>query len=62
MNSGSFIFAQPWAMTWLWLVALIVIVAIVSLRKRRTLLERIAQWSLLQQLIPNLNLARGWFD
>ena len=61
MNSGSFIFAQPWAMTWLWLVALIVIVAIVSLRKRRTLLERIAQWSLLQQLIPNLNLARGWF-
>ena len=61
MNSGSFIFAQPWAMAWLWLVALIVIVAIVGLRKRRTLLARIADWSLLQQLIPNLNLARGWF-
>ena len=61
MNSGSFIFAQPWAMAWLWLVALIVIVAIVGLRKRRALLARIAEWPLLQQLIPNLNLARGWF-
>ena len=61
MNSGSFQFAQPWALTWLWLVALIVLVAFLGLRKRRVLLLRIAEWPLLNQLIPNLNLARGWF-
>jgi len=61
MNSGSFQFAQPWALAWLWLVALIVLVAFLGLRKRRILLQRIAEWPLLQQLIPNLNLARGWF-
>ncbi|MCE9620364.1 MAG: VWA domain-containing protein [Planctomycetes bacterium] len=61
MNSGSFIFAQPWALAWLWLVAVVVLVAFLGLRKRRALLLRIASWPLVQQLIPNLNLARGWF-
>ena len=61
MNSGSFQFAQPWAMSWLWLVGFIVLMAFFGLRKRRALLQRIAEWPLLQQLIPNLNLARGWF-
>jgi Ca-activated chloride channel family protein len=60
MNEGAFQFAQPWALSWLWLVALIAVLAVYGLRRRAALLRSIASLPLLQQLVAGAAPARPW--
>lgn len=60
MNLSSFQFAQPYAASWLWLVAGVVALMVLGLRRRARLLRLVAEHPLLVRLAPSLDLSRAW--
>jgi Ca-activated chloride channel family protein len=60
VNLSSFQFAQPYAASWLWLVAGVVALMVLGLRRRARLLRLVAEHPLLVRLAPSLDLSRAW--